>query len=199
MDIKFSKDNIAFEKEINDLDRLALDFTSALDKCKIKYVIISGYVAILFGRSRASEDIDLFMEKIDYPKFLMLWEELEPNFMCINTSDPKEAYTEYLSNNTAIRFSKKGEFVPNMEIKFPKQELDFWSLAHPIKVIMNKDVLVISPLELQIPFKLVLGTEKDIEDARYLYKLFKERLNSELIDQFVRKLKIGEKFRKYLS
>src|SRR3989344_6713171 len=99
MDIRFSKNSIAFEKEINNLDKLALEFTSALNKCKIKYVIISGYVAILFGRSRASEDIDLLMERIDYHRFSLLWEELASKFICINTSNPIEAYNEYLSNN----------------------------------------------------------------------------------------------------
>ena len=59
MKLKFSKKKIEFRKELNDLDKFVIDFTSILNKLKIKYVIVSGYVAILFGRSRSSEDIDI--------------------------------------------------------------------------------------------------------------------------------------------
>gem|GEM_PF-4971067 len=45
------------EKVLNKYDRFVLDFT--LEKEKIRYVLLSGYVAILFGRSRQTEDIDL--------------------------------------------------------------------------------------------------------------------------------------------
>lgn len=40
-----------------------------LVKNNIKYVIVSGYVAILFGRSRISEDVDLLVEHISFEKF----------------------------------------------------------------------------------------------------------------------------------
>lgn len=36
---------------------------------KKRYVLISGYVSILFGRNRSSEDIDMIVEKLDYEKF----------------------------------------------------------------------------------------------------------------------------------
>lgn len=36
------------------------------------------------------------------------------------------------------------------------------------KVIINKKTLFISALELEIPYKLFLGSSKDIEDALHL-------------------------------
>ncbi len=38
-------------KQLTILDRLVLDFISRID---VQYVIVSGYVAILFGRSRST-------------------------------------------------------------------------------------------------------------------------------------------------
>ncbi|MBI2672156.1 hypothetical protein HYX16_04445 [Candidatus Woesearchaeota archaeon] len=196
MEIEYSKKEIKFGKEFNELDNLAIEFCKIFNKLNINYVIISGYVAILFGRSRLSEDIDIFFEKIDFDKFKILWYELTKKFLCINTDACKEAYEDYLIEKYAIRFSKN-KFIPNIEIKFPKIDLDYWAIKNKIKVLVNDNALFISPLELQIPFKFVLGTEKDIEDALYLFNLFKERLDKNLLEHFVQKLNIGEIFNKY--
>lgn len=62
MKLKFLKNKIEFKKELNDLDKFVVDFTSILNKLGINYVIVSGYVAILFGRNRTSEDVDIIMK-----------------------------------------------------------------------------------------------------------------------------------------
>lgn len=198
MEIKFSKDKIELKKELNNLDKFVIDFTSILNKLKIDYVLVSGYVSIIFGRNRISEDIDIFIEKLDLKKFKELWNKLYKHFECINTKDLIVAYKEYLSNNISLRFSKEKEYIPNMEIKFPKNELDTWTLRNKKKVSLNNNLLFISPLELQISFKLFLGSEKDIEDARYIYKLFKDKLDIDLLKEFNRKLNIEDLFDKHL-
>jgi len=99
MEISYSGSIIELKKELTNLDRFVIGFTSLLNKLNSKYVIVSGYVAILFGRNRR-------------------------------------------------------------------------------EVTLNSHRLFISPLELQIAFKLYLGSEKDIEDARFLYSLFIDKLDS---------------------
>ena len=198
MKIKFSKERIEFEKNLSNIDKFVMDFILILNKLKINYVLISGYVSIMFGRNRASEDIDIFIEKLTIARFKGLWEELSKKFECTNASDFKSAYEDYLLKGTAIRFSKSKSYIPNMEVKFPKNELDEWTIKNKRKVILNREMLFISPLELQIPFKLFLGSEKDIEDARYLYKLFKDNIDAGLLKEFNRKLNIEPLFDKYL-
>ncbi len=51
--------NIKLDRELNELDLFVLDFVKILEK-QVKYVLISGYVALLFGRSRTTEDVDLY-------------------------------------------------------------------------------------------------------------------------------------------
>lgn len=199
MEIRISKTEIKFGKELNPLDQLTLDFVKALDNCKIKYVIISGYVAILFGRSRSSEDIDIIIEAIDKDKFNKLWNELSKKFECVITVDKKDAYDNYISTKHSLRFSRRGEFVPNIEVKFPKVELDDWTLKNSKKVILNKNILYISPIELQIPFKLFLGSEKDIEDAKHLYNVFKNELDGKLLKEFLKRLNKEDIFNRYLK
>ncbi len=199
MEIEYTHKNIIFEKELNNLDNFVIDFCKILDKLKISYVIISGYIPILFGRNRISEDVDMFLEKMDFVRFNDLWNNLSEKFECLNTSECKEAYREYLSRGIALRFSKKGEFIPNMEVKFSKVSLDDLSLKERIKVSINNHIMYISPLEIQVVFKLFLGTEKDIEDSRYLFALFKDKLDKRFMEDLFRKLKIDEKYKKYIQ
>src|SRR3989344_2584256 len=187
MDYDASKGEIILEKELNKLDLFVLDFVANLNK----YVIVSGYVSILFGRARSSEDIDLLVPKLSEKEFLDLWNILSnKGFWCINTSKSSEAF-EMLSEH-AIRFCKN-EPVPNMEFKIIKNELDEFAYEHKIKVSLNDKTLYISPLELQIAFKLYLGSDKDIEDARHIYKTFNEKINKEELELFVDKLDVRSK------
>ena len=197
MEIKFSPNNIKISKELGPLDIFVLDFCRHLGS--IKYAIVSGYVAILFGRNRSSEDIDIFIDRLNYAQFQNLWKRLKGEFDCIITDDAKIAFNDYLQKGTAIRFARKGEFIPNMEIKFTKNGLDEWAISKRVSVILNDNKLCISPIELQISFKLFLGSEKDIEDARYLYKIFNNNINIDALLEFNRKLKIEEIFNKYIK
>jgi len=67
------------------------------------------------------------------------------------------------------------------------------------KVLLNNHEIFIFPLELQIPFKLYLGSEKDIEDAKYLYNLFKNNIDTKVLNEFIQKLKTEELFKRYLE
>ena len=200
MEILFRKNEIKLEKEENLLDKFVLEFTEILNTCKIKYVIVSGYVAILFGRSRISEDVDILIEHISFENFLKFWSEINKNYECLNTGNSYEAYNDYLENHHAIRIAKKGSFIPNIELKFVKNDLDRYSLENRRHIKLADRSLYISPLELQIPYKLFLGSEKDIEDARFLFKLFKDNLNIVLLKMFLTKLKISDnKAKRYLG
>lgn len=107
---------IKLDKELSELDRFVLNFCKILEK-HTRYIIISGYVTILFGRSRGTEDVDIFIKKMKEQDFNILFEELKKKgYDCINTS--KEDAYESLKENVPIRFAKKGFFIPNVEMKF---------------------------------------------------------------------------------
>ena len=98
------------------------------------YVIISGYVAILFGRSRVSDDIDVFVEELDDKKFASLCGDLEKaGFWLVNSSAKAELF-KMLEDGLAIRIAEHGKAVPNIEIKFPEEELDYFTLQNPPEV-----------------------------------------------------------------
>jgi len=55
--MQFDGDTLMLDRTPSELDELVLDLVATLDKEGIKYTIVSGYVSILTGRSRATEDI----------------------------------------------------------------------------------------------------------------------------------------------
>lgn len=199
MEYDVNKKQIILDKAINNLDKFVLEFVSLLKD----YVVVSGYVPILFGRSRATEDVDLLVPKMNFESFKKLWNNLQKeSFECMNTSDAKEAFD--MLNEHAIRFFKKGKPTPNIEFKIIKTELDRYSFENKIRVIIKDKVFLISPLELQIAYKLFLAADgideelkadKDIEDARHLYKLFKEKINKDELCIFITKLNAEKKFK----
>jgi hypothetical protein len=85
-----------------------------------------------------------------------------------------------------------------MEIKTPVEYIENWVLNNSIEVNLNKNKLFISPFELQIAYKLYLGSEKDIEDARYLYKLFNDKLDQNKLTEFIDLLNVKDNFKRYL-
>lgn len=194
------KREIILDRELSNLDKFVIKFCNLLKE----YVIVSGYVSILLGRTRATEDVDLLIPKMNEKKFAVLWEKIHKNgFECINTLDSKEAF--FLMNEQAIRFFSKNEKpIPNIEFKFVKTDLDKYSFQNKIKVIIEKDFLFISPIEMQIAFKLFLaaeGTEeemssdKDIEDARHLYKTFNDKINKDEMMNIINKLNVENKLK----
>ncbi len=192
MELEFNDDEIVFSKELSMLDNFVLDFVNILLKHNIKYVIVSGYVAILFGRNRMSEDVDVLIHRITFEKFLKLWLEIEESYDCLKTGDPIDAYNGYLRNHHAIRIAKKGSLIPNIELKFVKNEFDRSSMKYRKSVKLDEKIIYISPLEIQIPYKLFMGREKDIEDARFLFKLFENRLNMEFLKRSLTDLNIPQ-------
>jgi hypothetical protein len=135
--------------------------------------IVSGYISILFGRTRGTEDIDVIMGKMDKERFGKLYSELKKNgFYCLIADNADDSY-EQLTERLAVRFAKKGQVIPNIEVKFPKNPLDTRTLQENLTVIMPFGRLIISEIEQQIAFKrYALKSEKDLEDARHLENIY---------------------------
>ncbi len=193
MEYKLEGNVLTLEKNLSNLDKFVFKFIKKLDVQKLNYVIISGYIPILFGRSRETEDVDLFLEKPSFEEFKKLWESLQEEFDCINAFSAKEAYADYLTQGIAIRFSLKNNFIPNIEVKFAKTGLNQHSLDNKIKAIVNGTQLFISNLEMQIAFKLYLGSDKDIEDAIHLWTIFKKDLDKTKLNEYAKILKVTQK------
>jgi hypothetical protein len=176
------------------LDEFVEAFCDIIEK-HVRYFICSGFVAIAHGRTRGTEDIDMIIEKVSKEKFSKMHEDLKKGgFVCIQSDSPKVIYEDYLIRKDSVRYvsDEDGYFPPEMEIKFPKDELDEGQLKERIKLPLTDVDVYFSSIESNIAFKEeYLGTEKDLEDAKHLRIIYEDKIDKAEIDL------IKEKIRRY--
>lgn len=178
------------------LDKFVIDFVKVIDKYA-KYIIVSGFVAIAHGRSRATEDIDMIIEKISKDNFINMHNALyNAGFVCIQLDNPLKVYEDYLVRGDSVRYVRKDEFVPEMEIKFAKDELDEQQIRERQKLELTGLDVYFSSIEMNIAFKEeYLKTDKDLEDARHLRIIYSEEINEDRINRIkekINKIKLKE-------
>jgi hypothetical protein len=86
---------VVLSKEINDIDRFVLKAVPIIAKYT-EYVIVSGYVAIFFGRSRASEDVNAFIKEMPLEQFRALYNDLVAQGFVWTIDNPDAVYNDYL-------------------------------------------------------------------------------------------------------
>lgn len=155
------------------------------------YIIVSGFVAISHGRSRGTEDVDIIVDRLDGPAFASLHRALEgAGFECIQGKDPGELYQGYLIQQTSIRYVRKGTFVPEMEVKLAKDDLDDYQLRTRQKLPLSGTDLWFSSIEMNVAFKEeLLRSDKDIADARHLRIVYEGKINEEEVHKIKRMIR----------
>lgn len=188
------------ERQVSDaniLNAFVRDFVLVLDQQKIRYIIVSGFVAIAHGRSRGTEDIDLIIERIPSERFMLLHAALLKNgFECLQGTNPSELHADYLSDNLSLRYVRKGGFVPEMEMKLAKDMLDESQLKERAKLPLTGLPFYFSSIETNIAFKEeLLKSPKDLEDARHLRIIYAEKIDEKKVKKIkvlIRKYRLGK-------
>ena len=181
------------ERGLNDktiLEEFTEEFVKIVEKY-CKYIVVSGFVAIIHGRSRATEDIDMIIERISKEKFIELHNDLIKNeFECMQTDKPEIIYDDYLLNKTSVRYTRKGEFLPEMEIKLARDELDDLQISTRQKFLEINNEIWFSSIEMNIAFKeQFLKSDKDLEDARHLRIIYEDKISEHEINEIKKMIK----------
>jgi len=195
MDITYSgREIIIREKHLTLLDRFVLDFIRVLEP-HTPYVIVSGYVAILFGRSRGTEDVDILIPRLEKEQFSLLHDALlSGGYEFLNAEEAGGLY-DMLTGRMGIRVAEKNQFIPNIELKFFKDEIDRLVFRDRMEIHFENEKLFISPVEIQIAYKIYLGSPKDIEDALFLWEIFRNNLDVMKLKEQMRALGVsGEEY-----
>ena len=149
MDFTYSKKCIKIDdKVLSTLDKFVLDFIKILQKY-MKYVVISGYIPILFGRTRGTEDVDIFIEKIDKKTFVNFYKELiKDNYYFLNpeNSSPDFRLAQYVIflNLTLSKVEQNPEALTELNVrddflnKLRDFMLDFNEMGEGIDFLRDK-------------------------------------------------------------
>ena len=186
-------DRLVISKQLTELDEEVIEFTDVLEDVDVSYVIVSGYLAILTGRSRSTEDIDIILEPLAESKTEALVSTLKERGYW-GMAMPLDSMYEMLSDGDRIRVAEEGMMIPNFEVWFAGSSLERSVLQNPLIADLGRNTLSVSPIELQIAYKLQLAqgadsvTGKDFEDALHLYLTFGEQLKTDELERHVNEL-----------
>jgi hypothetical protein len=171
------------------LEKFTEDFVKVLER-HAKYIIVSGFVAILHGRSRGTEDIDIITEKLQPEKFALLHEDLiKSGFECLQSRSSEEIYT-YLKDNTSVRYVKKGTYLPQMELKFARDQIDNYQITTRKKLPLTGTDFFFPSIESAIAFKEeLLKSNKDLKDAQHLRVIYGKKLDELEIERVKTEIK----------
>jgi len=177
----------------NILDEFCIKFCSIVEK-HCKYIIVSGFVAISSGRTRATEDIDMIIEKLPLEKFKALHSDLlKSGFSCMQSDSAGEVFS-YLTDKLSVRYTIKDKPLPEMEVKFAKDALDNYQLQTRIKLPSTGLDIWFGSINMNIAFKEeALKSDKDLKDAEHLRKVYAEMVDEQEmseIKKMIRKLRL---------
>ena len=178
----------------NILDDICIKFCKILER-HCRYIVVSGFVAISSGRTRGTEDIGVIVERLPYDKFGLLHKDLiKDGFVCMQGNNSKNLHEDYLRDNISIRYTYNDLMLPEMELKFAKDELDEYQLQNKIKLKMTGLDVWFGSVNINIAFKEeLLKSDKDIEDARHLRIVYAEQIDEKEINrikQMIRRLRL---------
>lgn len=191
--MEFTGDEVVISREPSDLDRLLLDVVAVLDDVGIEYAAVSGYVAVLFGRARATEDIDVLVERFDETTADELASKLQDAGFW-GSAMPLDRLHGTLADELPFRVAEDGHLVPNVELKFSTDEYDRTSLRETTTVRLAGEEIRIGELELQIAYKLGMGAQKDVEDAIHLYRTAEGNLDTSTLERYVERLGVEDDY-----
>ena len=193
---RLENDIIILDREFTELDLFVKQFIDVLSRHN-SYLIVSGYVSISTGRTRATEDVDVLVPVMDEKAFISLFEDLTSRgFWCYQSDSALKAY-EHATEMLHLRFARKNEIFPNIEF-IPvdaSKKLQHFELANPQKIKVGDFMFLIPKIEFEILYKeKVLKSEKDIADARHLRTFFSDILSGERFKKFEALFRQYEKY-----
>ncbi len=164
------------------LDDFCTRFCDVLEAHDWRYAVVSGFVAIASGRTRGTEDIDVLVERRPREDFVCLHEALvRAGFSCMQSDDPTRVY-EQLAANAPVRYQLGTRWLPHMEVKFARDELDEYQLRTRQKLPQTGLPVWFSSVNMNIAFKEhVLKSPKDMEDAIHLRTVFEDLVDEKEI------------------
>lgn len=191
--MRIESDRIVLDKPASDLDRLILSVAEHLESRDIEYSVVSGYVAVLFGRARSTEDIDVIVERFDEETAENLGADLKEDGFWGPAMALSTLY-ETLLDEVPIRIAMEETMIPSVELKWPTDRYDRASIDESVTVVLPEGSLEVGSIELQIAYKLSMGARRDREDALHLLEVFQGTIDESAMERYVTELGVEEEY-----
>lgn len=168
--------------------KLVADF---LNKNNIPYMVVGAVSTSIYGEPRTSADIDIVVKlEGNVGQFVKF---LRDDDFSISTDDIREALKEK-SHFTV--FDNKSVY--RLDIKGVYTELDKQSFGRRVKKRIDDLEIWMNSAEDAVLFKLMFGSEQDLNDARSIL-LRQKNLDMDYLNKKSKELKVDDKLSKLLK
>ena len=148
------------------------------------------------GSDRAlsrAEDVDVLIERVDRETADELATELDEEGFWGPAMSLTSMYEKF-DNGEDIWVAPDDQITPHLEMKFARDEFDRASLENAITARTGGEAIPIGPIELQIAYKLYLGSRTNVEDAVHLHALFEESLSVARLEEWTTRLGVEDEY-----
>lgn len=183
--------------EITSQEKLLIEIAKILSDLKIKYFITGGFAVSVWGRPRATFDIDIIVKLIE-PQALPLTRALK--------EISKAGYADENMIKDAIRHNGEFNFIdPNSGLK-----VDFWVAKEKrpefenrrMKKISGQEVYFVSPEDLilsKLQWHQETQSTRHLEDAQSVLKISGKKLDMDYLKQWADKLEVLDILNKIIN
>lgn len=179
--------------EISSQEKLLIQIIKILDDLKIKYFITGGFAVSVWGRPRATFDIDIVVKIIE-PKA----DKLADAWMNIYKAGyaDKDTVKEAIKNNSEFNFidpdsGLKVDFWTNKKDKSNPPEFE----NRKSKKINGQKVFFASAEDLilsKLQWYKLSASERHIDDIKSVFKISGKKLNKKYLHYWIKKLSLSE-------
>lgn len=183
--------------EIINPEKLLLKIVAILEEVNIPYFITGGFAVSVWGRPRATFDLDIVVELIE-PKVEPLAKILRKIY--------KAGYIDENVAKDAIRHSGEFNFIDpltGVKVDFwvaKRDELSVLKFKRKVpKKISGKQVYFISPEDLilsKLEWYVAGESTRQLEDIESILKVSGEKLDKRYLEKWAKKLGVGDIFNK---
>lgn len=177
--------------EISSQEKLLIKIAKILSDLEIKYFVTGGFAVSVWGRPRATFDIDIIVKLIE-PQAVPLAKALK--------EISKAGYADEDMIKDAIRHNGEFNFIdPNSGLK-----VDFWVIKEEdskppefknrkLKRISGQDIYFVSSEDLilsKLQWYQETQSTRHLEDAESVFKISEEKLDINYLKQWAKKLEV---------
>ena len=187
---------LVIDRELSEFDRRAFAFFELLDEVGIDYLVVSGYLLLLTGRQRMTEDVDLILSVQTSDRLDELATRLDEEGYVANPP-PLDRLPEFIEDGH-VGVHAEGARVPTFDLSLGKTELERDAFADSLHVEVDDQSLQVTAFEQQIAYILSMlhdpsdHTAMDFLDALHLYRLFEDQLDMDSLRSYAHRLNAEE-------
>lgn len=156
----------------------------------VTYTLIGGYAAAVWGSIRATKDVD-FLADIPFGKIQDILDELKNHEFIVEyrAGDIEDPVSGVIRLRFPVEDVEGDEESIELLLGIKKMPADIYLRSEKVD-LMGVEIPVVSPEDL-IVLKLLTGGPVDLQDARDIYKILKERLDMSYLGKELKRCKLS--------